>query len=174
LIFARDPQRSHLSPQECELELGDNIFIIHPSSNHNYKNFTVGSYQVKSGQVSGYLVSGHFGYRVISGQVGSGIESSSVGSFHILRRIRSGPRVSSHLISGHFSFWVVSGRVSDHLVLDHFTSGQVRSGFESFSVGLFWIMNCIGLRRVGQISQVGSGFVTSILYAFIIIDRSVF
>jgi hypothetical protein len=148
LIFARDPQRSHLSPQECELELGDNIFIIHPSSNHNYKNFTVGSYQVKSGQVSGYLVSGHFGYRVISGQVGSGIESSSVGSFHILRRIRSGPRVSSHLISGHFSFWVVSGRVSDHLVLDHFGSGHIRSGQVRFRVVQCWIILDYELYRI--------------------------
>jgi hypothetical protein len=37
-----------MSLQKCELEPGDNIFIIHLSSNHNYENFTVGSYQIGS------------------------------------------------------------------------------------------------------------------------------
>jgi hypothetical protein len=32
--------------KDRELEPEDNIFIIHPNSNHNYDNFTVGSYQV--------------------------------------------------------------------------------------------------------------------------------
>jgi hypothetical protein len=69
-----DPRRSHLSLQERELEREDNIFIIHPNSNHNYENFTVRLYQV-----------------------GSGIESSIVESFRDLGRIRSsqvGDRVS--------------------------------------------------------------------------------
>jgi hypothetical protein len=79
----RDPRRSRLSLQEHELEPKDNIFIIHP-------NFIVGSYQVESGRISGHLVSGHFGFQVVSGQVGSGIGSFSVGSFRILGRLRSG------------------------------------------------------------------------------------
>jgi hypothetical protein len=81
---------SRLNLQEHELELGDNIFIIYLRSNHNYENFTVGSYQVGLGRVSGHLVSGHFGYRVVSSQVGLGIGSSSVRSFQVSSRIRSG------------------------------------------------------------------------------------
>jgi hypothetical protein len=69
LTFARNPWRSRLSLQERELEPGDNIFIIHLKSNYNYENFTIRSYQVESGQLSGHLVSDHFGswvgYRVI-------------------------------------------------------------------------------------------------------------
>jgi cyanophycinase-like exopeptidase len=80
---------SRLSLQERELEPGDNAFIIHSRSNHNYENFTVGSYQVGLGQVSSHLVSGHFGSRVVSGRVGSGIGSSSDSSFRVLGRIRS-------------------------------------------------------------------------------------
>jgi hypothetical protein len=69
-----DLRRSRLSLQERELEPVDNIFIIHPNSNHNYKNFTVGSYQVGSGigsfsiesfRISGRIKSGRVGYQVI-------------------------------------------------------------------------------------------------------------
>jgi hypothetical protein len=67
---------SRLRLQECELEPGDNVFIIHSRPNHNYENFTVGPYQVGS---------------------------SSVRSFRVSGRIRSG-RVSDHLVSGHFGF----------------------------------------------------------------------
>jgi hypothetical protein len=95
----RDPQRSHLSLQERELEPEDNIVIIHPNSNHNYENFIVGSYQVgsgfgsyqvRSGRISGHLASDHFGFRVISGQVKSGIRSSSVELFRVSGRIETG------------------------------------------------------------------------------------
>jgi hypothetical protein len=96
---------SRLNFQERELEPGDNVFIIHSRSNHNYENFTVGS-----GRVSGQLLSGHFGSRVISGWVESGIGSSSVGSFRVSGRIRSG-RVLGHLVSDHFGFRIVSGRI---------------------------------------------------------------
>jgi hypothetical protein len=54
----------------------------------------VGSFQIlghiESGGVSDHLVSGHFGLQVILGQVGSGIESSSVRSFWVSGRIRLG------------------------------------------------------------------------------------
>jgi hypothetical protein len=49
-----------------------------------------GSYQVGSGWVSGHLVSGHFEFLVVSGRVGSDIESSSIRSFRVSGRIRSG------------------------------------------------------------------------------------
>jgi hypothetical protein len=52
---------------------------------------SVGSFQVGSGRLSSYLVvSDHFGFRVVSGRVGSVIGSSSFGSFRVLGRIRSG------------------------------------------------------------------------------------
>jgi hypothetical protein len=105
LTFVRDSRRSHLSLQERELELKDNIFIIHQNSNHNYENFIGGSYQVGSGRVFG-----HFRFRVVLGRVGSGIRSFSVGSFRV-----SG-RVSDHLIFGR----IRSGRVLGHLVFGHF------------------------------------------------------
>jgi hypothetical protein len=112
---------SHLSLQDRELKPGDNIFIIHPSSNHNYKKFTVGSYQVGSGRVSGHLVSSHFGC-----WVGSGFGSSSVKLFRVLGRIRSGR------VSGHFEFWVISGRVGSCIgsssVGSFRVSGRIRSG----------------------------------------------
>jgi hypothetical protein len=75
------------------------------------RSSSVGSYQVGSGRLLGHLVSGHFGFwvvsgwsgrlsghlvlgyfgfRIVSSQVGLVNRSSSVGSFHILRRIRSG------------------------------------------------------------------------------------
>jgi hypothetical protein len=73
---------SRLSLQEHELKSEDNIFIINPNSNHNYENFIVGS----------------------------GIGSSSVGSFRVSGRIRSG-RVSDYLISGYFESRVVSDRI---------------------------------------------------------------
>jgi hypothetical protein len=72
------------------LESGDNVFIIHQNSNHDYENFTVGSYQVGSGRVSDHLVSGQFGFWVVSSRVGSSIGSSSAGSFRVSGRIRSG------------------------------------------------------------------------------------
>jgi hypothetical protein len=43
--------------------------------------FSVGSYQVESGWLSGHLASSYFGFRVVSGRVGSVIRSSSVGLF---------------------------------------------------------------------------------------------
>jgi hypothetical protein len=48
-------------------------------------------------------VSGHFGLRVVLGRVGSGIESSSVGSF----RVSGSYQVGSFQVSGH----IKSGRV---------------------------------------------------------------
>jgi hypothetical protein len=139
LIFIRDPQRSCLSLQERELEHGDNIFIIYSRSNHNYENFTVESYHVGSGRISG-----HFESRVVSGRVSSHLVSGHFGS-----RVGSS-RVSGHLVSGHFGFQVVSGRVSGRLLLDHFgfrvVSCRVRSDIRSFSVGLF---------RAGFSSRVG-------------------
>jgi hypothetical protein len=68
-----------MSLQERELEHGNNVFIIHPNSNHNYKNFTVRSYQVGSGRV----------------RVGSGIGLSSIGSFRVSGWVRLGIRSSS-------------------------------------------------------------------------------
>jgi hypothetical protein len=47
---------SRLSLEERGPESGDNIFLIHSRSNHNYENFTVISYQVGSSRVSGHLV----------------------------------------------------------------------------------------------------------------------
>jgi hypothetical protein len=69
LTFARDLRRSRLRLQERELESEDIIFIIHPNSNYNYQNFTIGLYHIGSGRVSGHLVSGHFEFRIISDRV---------------------------------------------------------------------------------------------------------
>jgi hypothetical protein len=143
LTFTRDPQRSRLSLQERELESEDNIFIIHPSYNHNFENFTVGSYQIgfgsgimsssvgsfwivssRSGRISGHLVSGHFGFRIVSSWVGSGIESSIIGLFRILNRIGSG---IGYLVLCHFVFRIVSDRVSSHSVSNYFESDRVLS-----------------------------------------------
>jgi hypothetical protein len=95
-------------------EPGDNVFIIHSRSNHNYENFIVGSYQVRSGWVSGHLVSGHFGSRIILG------------------RVRSG-RVSSHLVPGHFGFQIVSGRVGS-AIRPFRVSGHIKSGWIKYLV----------------------------------------
>jgi hypothetical protein len=111
----RNPRRSRLSLQERELESKDNIFIIHPNSNHNYEKFIVGLYQVESGQVLGHLVSGHFGFRVVSGRVGLGIGSFSIGSFRVSGHIRSG-RVGYRIVSDQ----VRSDRVSDRSVSSYF------------------------------------------------------
>jgi hypothetical protein len=88
-------------------------------SNHNYKKNTVGSYQV-----------------------GSGIESSSVGSFQFLGRIKSG-QVVYRII---FGFRVVSNRVG--------------LGIESSIIGSFQILGCIG-----------SGIRSSIIGSFWVSDR---
>jgi hypothetical protein len=48
------------------------------------------SSRVRSSRVSGFLVSGHFRFRVISGRVGSVIRSSNVRSFQISGYIKSG------------------------------------------------------------------------------------
>jgi hypothetical protein len=103
LIFIRDPERSRLSLQERELEPGDNIFIIYSRSNHNYENFTVGSYHVGSGRISG-----HFESRVVSG------------------------RVSGHLVSGHFGSQIGSSRVSGHLVSGRISNRSDRSVSDYF------------------------------------------
>jgi hypothetical protein len=157
LTFARDPKRSRLCLQERELEPGDNAFIIHSRSNHNYENFTVGSYQVGSGigsgigsgRVSGHLVSGHFGSWVVSGWVGSGIGSSSVRSFRVSGRV-----------SGHFRSRVVSGRVGSGIwsssVRSFRVSGCISSDIGSFSVGLFRVMNRIGSERIRTDSATSS------------------
>jgi hypothetical protein len=48
-------------------------------------------------------VSGHFEFRILSGRVESVLGSSSIGSFRVSGRIKSG-QVSGHLISCHFGF----------------------------------------------------------------------
>jgi hypothetical protein len=66
-------------------------------------------------------VSGQFGFQVgsgigsssvgsfrVSSHIRSGIRSSSVGSFRVSGRIRSGC-ISDYLVSGHFGFQIVSG-----------------------------------------------------------------
>jgi hypothetical protein len=134
LTFARNPSRSRLSLQEREL----NVFIILSRSNHNYENFTVGSYQIGLGRISGHLASGHFGSWIVSGRVRSGIRSSSVMPFWVSGRIMSG-RVGYRVISG-FRFRFISGRVG--------------SGIGSSSVGSFRISGRIRSDRVGyQIVQ---------------------
>jgi hypothetical protein len=56
----------------------------------------------------------HFGFRVVSGRVGLGIESSSVGSFRVSSHIRSGrvgyQIVQYRVISGYRSYWIWTGR----------------------------------------------------------------
>jgi hypothetical protein len=44
---------------------------------------------VVSGRVSGHLVLGHFGIRVVSSRVGSGIRSFNVGLFRVMSHIAS-------------------------------------------------------------------------------------
>jgi hypothetical protein len=121
-------------------ESGDNIFVIHQSSNHDYENFTIGSYQVESGRVSGHLVSGQFRFRVVSSRVGSSIESYSVGSFRVSGRIRLG--------------WI------GYRVILNFCLYQTGSGIGLFSVGSFRVLNRIESRRIEQISRIGSDYVT--------------
>jgi hypothetical protein len=73
-----------------------------------------GSYQVGYSRVSSHLASDHFGFRVISGWVGSGIRSYSVGSFQISGQIRSGIglfRVGLFRVMGHIGSGLV-GTVS--------------------------------------------------------------
>jgi hypothetical protein len=64
-------------------------------------------------------------------QVGSGIGSSSIGSFRVSARIRSG-WVGYRVILGFGSYQVRAGRVSDRSMSDYFglcvVSGQGRSG----------------------------------------------
>jgi hypothetical protein len=78
-----------------------------------------------------------------SGRVRSGIGSSSVGSFWVLSRIRSG-QTSGHLVSGHFGFRVISGRVGSGIgsysVGSFQVSGRIKSSIGSFSIGLFRVM----------------------------------
>jgi hypothetical protein len=72
---------------------------------------------------------GHFGFRVILGQVEWGIGSSIVGSFWVLDRIKSvSGRVSDHLVSGNFRFWVVSGQVGSDVRSSSVGSYQVEPG----------------------------------------------
>jgi hypothetical protein len=90
--------------------------------------------------------------RVISGRVGSGIGSSSVGLFRVSGRIGSYFRVISDFVLGIGSSNIESfrvssriglGRVSSHLVLGHFEFRVVSGRVGSFSVGLFRILNRI-------------------------------
>jgi hypothetical protein len=66
-------------------------------------SFSVGSfqlsdrYQVGLGRLSGHLISGHFGFRIVSGRVGSVIGSSSVRLVWVSGRLRLG-RVSYRVI----------------------------------------------------------------------------
>jgi hypothetical protein len=64
--------------------------VIGSSNVGSFRISDFGLYQVGSGRLSGHLVSGYFGFRVVSGRVGSVIGSSSVGSFRVSDRIRSG------------------------------------------------------------------------------------
>jgi hypothetical protein len=77
------------------------------------------------GQLSVHLVSGHFGFRVVSSRI-----RSTIGSFWF--QVRSS-QLLGHLVSGHFEFCIISGQVGsviDHLVSGHFIFQiyQVESG----------------------------------------------
>jgi hypothetical protein len=106
-----------------------------------------------SGRVLGHLVSGHFRFWVVLGRVGSGIGSSSVGSFRVSGRIRSG-RVSDYLISDHFESRVVSDRIGSDIELSSVESDRIanhiRSDSKSFSVKLFEILSHIELSVNGS------------------------
>jgi hypothetical protein len=75
----------------------------------------------------GHLVSSHFEFWVVSGQVGSGIRSSSIESFRVSGRIRS--CIRSFQVSGHIR------------------SGG--SGIRSFSIESFHVSDRIRSNRVG-------------------------
>jgi hypothetical protein len=80
-------------------------------------------------------MSGHFGFQVVSGRVGSVIRSSSVGLFWVSGRVGSG-RLSGHLVLSHFRFWIVSGQVG--LVMGSSSVGSFRI-FESYRTRFDWI-----------------------------------
>jgi hypothetical protein len=87
------------------------------------------------GRVSGHLVSGHFGFRVVSGRVGLGIGSSSVGSFRISSRIRSG-RVGYQVIQCQVMNRIGSGGSDGFLGSGGATSSQEASWVWTQTVGL--------------------------------------
>jgi hypothetical protein len=81
-------------------------------------------------------VSGYFGFRVVSGRVGSGIGSSSIESFQISGRIRSGigsSSVGSFRVSGHIRSGRVGHRVVQCQIISGYGSYQVRTGQMGFS-----------------------------------------
>jgi hypothetical protein len=88
------------------------------------------SSRVRSGRVSGLLVSGRFRFRIVSGRVG---------------------RLSGHLMSGHFGFRVGSVIESSSVGLFGFwvVSGRVGSVIGSSSVGSFRISDRIRSDRFG-------------------------
>jgi hypothetical protein len=90
--------------------------------------------------------------RIRSGQIVSDIESSSVGSFQVSGRIRSG-RVGYRVISDFGSYQAGSGQITRHLVSGHFRFQvvlcQVGSVIRSSSVGSFRISDHIRLGRIG-------------------------
>jgi hypothetical protein len=73
-------------------------------------------------------VLGHLRFRVISDRVGSGIRSSSIGSFRVSGRIRSG-RVGYRVISDFGSYQIGSGRVKYRIV-----KYQIILGHESYQI----------------------------------------
>jgi hypothetical protein len=68
-------------------------------------------FRVVSGRVSNHLVLGHFGFRVVSGQVRSGIGSSSVGSFQVSGRIKSDRVVQYQIISDYEPYQIKTSRM---------------------------------------------------------------
>jgi hypothetical protein len=67
--------------------------------------------RIRSGWVSDHLVSGHFGFWVVSGPVGSGIRLSSVESFRVSGRVGSG------IWSSSIGSFQVSGRIKSGQVV---------------------------------------------------------
>jgi hypothetical protein len=86
---------------------------------------------------SGLLVSDYFRFRVVSGRIGSVIESFNVGSFRISGRIKSG-RLLGHLVSGYFGFPIVSGWVGSVIgsssVGSFRVSDRIKSGWVGYRI----------------------------------------
>jgi hypothetical protein len=85
-----------------------------------FESFSIGLFQVsgfRSGQILGYLVSGHFGFRIVL--------------------VRSG-QLSGHLVPGYFEFRVVSSRIGSVIVSSSIglfrVPGLIRSGRVGYRV----------------------------------------
>jgi hypothetical protein len=106
-------------------------------------------------------VSGHFGFRVVLGRVGSDIRSSSIGSFRVSGRIRSSigsSSVGSFQVSDRIRSCRVEYRVVQCRDISGYGSYKVRAGRTSFS-------GRVGFCELWPFSGPSSPFISCTLYS---------